>query len=224
MRVAPPVAETTVHLVRHGEVFNPEGVLYGRLDGFALSERGQAMAQRLGEYFGELDLTALRVSPLTRAQQTMAPIALGQPDLELVVDERVIEAENDFQGQVFGARNKALFDPRNWWKLRNPFRPSWGEPFTDIRDRMRAAITDAATAAGPGGQAVIVSHQLPIWIARLDAEGRRLFHDPRSRQCTLASVTSLQLNQGRVVKVSYAEPARDLIRAAEIGKNFSSGS
>ncbi len=224
MRVAPPVAETTVHLVRHGEVFNPEGVLYGRLDGFNLSERGRAMAERLGEYFADADLTALRVSPLARAQQTMAPIAAGHPDLGLQIDDRVIEAANDFEGQVFGPRNRALLNPANWWKLRNPLRPSWGEPFTQIASRMRTAIADAADAAGPGGQAVIVSHQLPIWIARLDAEGRRLFHDPRSRLCTLASVTSVQLRQGRVIKVSYDEPARDLIRAGELGANFSSGS
>src|SRR5665647_1688738 len=41
---------TTVHLLRHGEVHNPTGVLYGRLDGYHLSERGVAMAERIAAH------------------------------------------------------------------------------------------------------------------------------------------------------------------------------
>ncbi|MGJ6979905.1 histidine phosphatase family protein [Aestuariimicrobium soli] len=223
------VDHTLVHLVRHGEVFNPTGVLYGRLADFHLSDNGRAMADRLGEWFADKPLTALRCSPLERAQETMAPIAAAHPDLEVVIDERVLEAHNDFEGQVFGAGNQALRRPANWWKLRNPLRPSWGEPFTEVRDRMVAAIAEAAVAAregagGSAGQAVIVSHQLPIWIARLDAEGRRLVHDPRKRQCNVASVTTLHLRDQRIVGVTYAEPAGDLVKAKDRGKSFSSGS
>lgn len=222
--------ETLVHLVRHGEVFNPDGILYGRLPDYHLSGNGRAMAARLGEHFAQRTLTHLRCSPLERAQETLAPIAGAHPDLTIVTDERVIEARNEFQGQVFGAGNRALKQPANWWLLRNPLRPSWGEPFTEIRDRMAAAIAEAAVAAGEGGEAVIVSHQLPIWIARLNAEGRSLVHDPRKRQCNVASVTTLHLRRGpldgapRVVNVSYAEPAADLVRAKDRGKSFSSGS
>lgn len=222
MKVAPD--HSVVHLVRHGEVFNPTGVLYGRLPDFHLSDNGRAMADRLGEWFAETPLTALRCSPLERARETLAPIAAAHPHLEVSLDERVLEAANDFEGQVFGAGNQALKRPANWWKLRNPLRPSWGEPFTQVRDRMVNAIADAALAAGEGGEAVIVSHQLPIWIARLDAEGRRLVHDPRKRQCNVASVTSLHLQKNRIVRVTYAEPAGDLVKAKDRGKSFSSGS
>ena len=78
MKKAPQVGPTLVHVVRHGEVDNPRGVLYGRLPGFHLSGNGHAMAERLGEYFSGVPLDRLVSSPLTRAQETMAPIAAGQ--------------------------------------------------------------------------------------------------------------------------------------------------
>lgn len=213
---------TVVHLVRHGEVHNPEGLLYGRLPDFHLGEAGRAMAERLGEYTRDLDIAHLRCSPLERAQETMAPIAANHPGVPVVTDDRVIEAANKLQGRVFSAASSALKDPRVWWHLRNPLRPSWGERYTEIVARMRAAIRDAAAAA-EGREALIVSHQLPIWMARRDAEGRRLVHDPRHRDCTLASVTSFTLIGGRTVSVSYAEPAKDLITPRTRGKKFVAG-
>lgn len=199
-----------VHLVRHGQVHNPEGVLYGRVAGFGLSELGQQMAQRLGEYFADAPVTHLVSSPLQRAQETMAPIAAGHPELEVQIDERVIEAANVFEGKNFGKRNEILFRPSSWWSLRNPLRPSWGEAYTSIVTRMRAALADAASHA-IGGEAVIVSHELPIWMARSWAEGRRLVHDPRRREARLASVTSFTYHDSQLVEVSYAEPCADLL-------------
>lgn len=218
------VRPTTVHLVRHGEVHNPGAVLYGRLPGFDLSDRGRAMAQRVGAYLADRPIDVLATSPLERARQTTAPIAAAHPDVEVQVQPLLIEARNDFEGQVFGPRLQALRDPRNWPKLRNPLRPSWGEPFSQVASRMRTAIQVAAAQAGPGGQAVLVSHQLPIWIARRDAEGKPLVHDPRRRQCILASITSLHLQHGRVVGIDYAEPALDLIPVKDRAHVFSSGS
>lgn len=203
---------TTVHLVRHGEVFNPDGVLYGRLPGYGLSDLGERMARRLGEYFADAELAALRCSPLQRARETMAPIAERHPELNVTFDTRVLEAGNELEGQVFGKDNSALFKPANWRYFVNPLRPSWGEAYVSVARRMRTAIADAAAQA-PGARTVIVSHQLPIWIARCDAEGRSLIHDPRRRECNLASVTTFSLIAGRVVSVSYDEPARDLLPA-----------
>lgn len=205
------MSTTVVHLVRHGEVHNPEGVLYGRLPGYVLSDLGHQMAARVAEWFyaGDFDLTHLRVSPLERAQQTIAPLA-QKTGLTPQIDERVIEAGNSFEGKTFGVGDGALRRPQNWWRLRNPFKPSWGEPYVDIAARMRVAIADARDAA-EGHEAVIVAHQLPIWIARLDVEGRRFFHDPRKRECTLASVTSLTFDGEEIVAVDYREPAGDLV-------------
>jgi broad specificity phosphatase PhoE len=205
-------SRTTVHFLRHGEVFNPDKVLYGRLPGYNLSDLGRQMAQRAAEYFADRDVTVVVASPLDRAQQTAAPIG-AQLGLPVGSDDRLLESLNDFEGQRFGVGDGALRNPRNWWKLRNPFKPSWGEPYAVIAERMMAAAYSARDAAR-GHEAVLVSHQLPIWIARLHAEGRRLWHDPRKRQCSLASVTSLHFEGDVITSISYAEPSADLLPQA----------
>ena len=202
---------SVVHLVRHGKVQNPEGVLYGRQPGFGLSELGRQMAARLGEYFADANLVHLVSSPLQRALETMAPIAAKHPELEVHLDERVIEAANVFEGKSFGKRNEILFRPSSWWAMRNPLRPSWGEAYVSIVARMQAALADAA-ANSVGGEAVVVAHELPIWMARSWAEGRRLVHDPRRRQTSLASVTSFTYHDGHLVRVDYVEPCADLVQ------------
>jgi broad specificity phosphatase PhoE len=206
---------TMVHLVRHGEVENPAGLLYGRLPDYHLSELGLEMAQRVAGHFRERDVVHIVSSPLERAQETAAPIAeaLGLP---VVIDARVIEATNYLQGQRISFE-AALRRPRNWLYFRNPFRPSWGEAYIDILARMRLAMRDAANAA-PGHEAVIVTHQLPIWVARSNAEGRRMFHDPRKRQCTLGSVTSFTYIDAHVTSVSYSEPVAELLRPHQTKK------
>ena len=200
-----PSGTTTVHLLRHGEVHNPAKILYGRLPGYRLSTTGEAMAMAAAEWFAGKDVTHLVSSPLERAQQTAAPIA-ETLSLPVQLDERLIEAGNAFEGLRVGVGDGALRAPRHWWKLRNPFRPSWGEPYVEIAARMLAAV-EAARDAARGHEAVLVSHQLPIWTLRLHVEGRRYAHDPRRRQCGLASVTSLTYTGDRITSVTYAEPA-----------------
>ena len=211
---------TKVHLLRHGEVDNPAGVLYGRLPDFHLSERGRAMAERIAETVRDRDITYVVTSPLERAQETAAPIAavLGVP---VTIDARVIEADTVFQGQNFGAGDGMLKKPLAWRHLINPFRPSWGEPYVAVAQRMLAAMTTAQEVAH-GHEALIVSHQLPIWVARNFVEGRRLWHDPRKRQCSLASVTTFTYEGPRIVSVSYSEPAADLL-PVKTSKKFVAG-
>lgn len=212
---------TVVHLIRHGEVANPTGVLYGRLPDFHLSDLGRAMAERLADWIDGHDIVHLVSSPLERARETAQPIA-DRTGLDVTIDERVIEASNLFEGKVFGVGDGALRRPQVWWMLRNPMRPSWGEPYREIAARMHAAMADARDRAA-GHEAVIVSHQLPVWIARLAAEGRRRFlHDPRRRQCSLASVTSFRYAGEDLFSVSYLEPARDLL-PARTSKKFVAG-
>lgn len=198
---------TVVHLVRHGEVHNPTGVLYGRLPGFRLSDAGQQMARTLGEYFSDRDVTYVVASPLQRAQETAAPVG-AQRSVPVAEDARLIEAANDFEGQRWGGKGGIMSRKDNWPKLRNPLRPSWGEPYVDIVVRMSMAVESARLNA-LGHEAVAVAHQLPIWTMRCAAEGRRLWHDPRQRECALASVTSLHFDDERLIRVSYAEPCGD---------------
>jgi broad specificity phosphatase PhoE len=203
---------TVVHLLRHGEVHNPQKVLYGRLPGYRLSDLGERMAERAADWFGGRDVVRLVSSPLERARQTAAPIGarLGLP---VGIDERLIESDNVFEGRSVGVGDGALRSPQAWWHLRNPFLPSWGEPYTQVALRMHAAA-EVAREAARGHEAVLVSHQLPIWIARLSAEHRRLWHDPRKRECSLASVTSFTYDGEKLVSVTYAEPAADLLATA----------
>lgn len=201
---------TIVHVCRHGQVLNLDHVLYGRLPGYGLSELGKQMAERLADHFADVPLDALYVSPLQRAKETMAPIAARHPHLEVTEEPRVIEASNTLEGRNFGRFNQRLLFPANAWHLRNPFLPSWGEPYREVAARMRAAIADMAASVPVGGQALVVSHQLPIYVARLDAEGRSYLHNPANRECRLASVTSFHFLDGRVVRVGYTEPAADL--------------
>jgi broad specificity phosphatase PhoE len=199
------VSRTTVHLLRHGEVFNPDKVLYGRLAGFRLSEAGEAMAERVAGYLAGRDVTYLTSSPLERAQQTAKPIA-AEFGLDVMLDENLIEAANAFEGRRVAGPGGVLKYPSSWSKFRNPARPSWGEPYQQILARMLAAAQLARTRA-EGHEAVCVSHQLPIVCLRRYAEGKRLWHDPRRRQCSLASLTSLTFEGERIVGVAYAEPA-----------------
>lgn len=206
---------TVVHVMRHGEVHNPDGILYGQAPGFHLSELGRQMADRVAEHLSGRDITYVVASPLERAQETATPIAKAH-SLDLATDGRLIEAANVFAGKTFGVGDGALRRPANWKYLTNPFRPSWGEPYVEQVVRMKAAI-DAARDAARGHEAVCVSHQLPIWILRSYAERRRLWHDPRKRQCTLASLTSFTYQGDEIVSVGYSEPARDLVPAHLLG-------
>lgn len=206
-------SRTVVHVLRHGEVHNPEGVLYGRLPDFHLSDRGRQMADRAAQALAGRDIARVVASPLDRAQETAAPIAAVH-GLEIVTDPRVIEAGNVFEGQRVGVGDGVLRQPRAWRHLWNPFTPSWGEPYVELAERMTDAI-HAARDEVPGRETVIVSHQLPIWIARLHAEDRRLWHDPRRRECSLASLTSFEFDGSRLASISYSEPAADLLPGAK---------
>ena len=199
-----------IHFVRHGEVHNPEKILYGLQPGWRLSERGIQMAQVVAQWSKNLNLGAIHSSPLQRAQETVAPI-IDNHKLQLTTDKNLIEASNIFEGKKFELGSGVLKHPKSWRYLYNPWRPSWGGPYDQIINRMLKALFSARDAAG-GKDAICVSHQLPIWILRSAVEGRRLLHDPRKRECSLASVTSFELDSdGMVTGVSYSEPAQHLL-------------
>ncbi|MGK9272992.1 histidine phosphatase family protein [Williamsia muralis] len=196
---------TIVHMMRHGEVHNPDGILYGRLSGFHLSELGASQAQKVADSLADHDITHVFASPLQRAQETATPIASSH-GLEIVTDEGLIEAENTFEGLRVSAGDGALRRPRHWPKLRDPFTPSWGEPYIQLAHRM-LAVANKAREEARGHEAVCVSHQLPVYTLRRFLEGQRLWHDPRKRQCSLASLTSLLYDGDALVDIVYSEPA-----------------
>lgn len=190
--------------MRHGEVHNPARVLYGRLPGYGLSADGRRMAGQAAEYVRSLDrpVSALVCSPLQRAQESAEPFA-EMFGLQPIIDERVIEPTNVFEGKRMAV---ALVNPWNWRHLRKPALPSWGEPYADVVGRMNSAMTHARDAAD-SGDVVIVSHQLPIWITHLAVAALPLRHDPRERRCALSSVTSFEMVDEKWTEIAYAEPA-----------------
>lgn len=208
------MTEKRIHLVRHGEVYNPDRVLYGRLPGFKLSERGHQMAEAAAKSLAADDrqVAKLIASPLERAQQSALPIsqALG---LDIETEERVIEPTNWFEGKPNHGPNAAFKKPKNWVKFWNPFLPSWGESYRSVANRVRETMDDWYENT-PEGDIVIVSHQSPIWMAHLDITGQRLFHDPRKRRCDLSSITSFERQNGRWVEVDYRNPAEPLLKEA----------
>ncbi|MDO4253881.1 MAG: histidine phosphatase family protein [Kocuria sp.] len=212
-------SSATVHLLRHGQVYNPDRIVYGRLPDFHLSDLGHQMAEVAGQVLAQrkdqgANLVYLAASPLTRTIETATPVshALG---LEIHPDERLIEPRNHFEG--LHVNGQELANVKHWPYMINPLRPSWGEPYRQQVARMAEVVVDAAQRAvefaGDGAEAVLVSHQLPIWMARRSAEGKFLPHDPRTRQCNLASLTSLIFDDvyaGLRPRVVYSEPAAHL--------------
>lgn len=202
------MTRTIVHLVRHGEVYNPERLLYGRLPGFELSARGQCQAARTAQALRGHDVTVLGCSPLTRTRQTAAPIA-RVTGLEPEPDDLLLEAGNRFEGLRTKGWRSQLFNPVRWPLMTDPSTPSWGEPYQTIQDRMLAAL-DGARRRAEGHEAVLVSHQLPIvtvqrWVAGLDVA-----HLPWDRRCELASVTSVVFDGEHVIDCVYTEPAQEI--------------
>jgi broad specificity phosphatase PhoE len=202
---------TTVHLLRHGEVHNPKRILYGRLPGYRLSDLGVAQAKLAAEFLAGRPVGHLVSSPLERAQQTAAPLAEAT-GIAVRIDERLIEAGNALEGRTVAGGTGLFTDPSNWKYFRNPLRPSWGEPYAQIAARVLAAVHAArGRVEQTGREAVCVTHQLPIVAARRRAEGLPLFHDPRRRQCALASVTSFTFDGDVIVRIDYAEPAAGVL-------------
>jgi broad specificity phosphatase PhoE len=195
---------TTVTMVRHGEVHNPEKVLYGRLPAFQLSERGRRQAEVTAKFLRGRDVAAIIASPLERAVQTANPIAEWY-GLPVETDHRLIESSSVFQGRRVGQGPEILKHPYIWKHIANPFRPSWGEAYVTVAARAVAAVEEASDAY-PGREVVLVTHQLPVWMARRALEGRRLWHRPDRRQCALASVTSMIYEGAELGWIEYVEP------------------
>jgi broad specificity phosphatase PhoE len=200
----PEAPATTVHLVRHGQVENPKGVIYGRLPGFHLSDLGTQQAKAAADRLAQADIGVLWASPLERAQETAQAIAALHP-VDIVTDERLTESRTTLEG---AAHNLGTFlrSPRNWFPLRNPWTPSWGESFADIRRRMLGAVTDAVAAAN-GRDVVLVSHQTPVLVARLALSGRHVPPWLAFTPCETGSVTSLELEGGQVLSAAYFAPS-----------------
>ena len=191
--------KTLIHLVRHAEVENPNNIWYGRLEGWALSERGLRQVEALARHFSDKPVVAVYSSPLTRALQTSTAIAMAH-GLEVQIDEDIVESEAKLQGLPGDRR---LFrNPANVRYFLNPMRPSWGEPYVSIRARMGQAIKRMLTEHA-GGEVVAVSHQTPVLVARLMFERNPKPPWRAKVPCARASITSLIFEGDEFVGTEY---------------------
>jgi broad specificity phosphatase PhoE len=193
------LTQTLIHLVRHAEVENPDNIWYGRLEGFVLSDRGLRQIVALADHFAMKTVAAVYSSPLTRAVQTAEAIAASH-GLPAKVCEDIIESEARLQGLPGDRR---LFrNPANLRYFVNPLRPSWGEPYRSIRERMGRAVA-RMRSDHPGQEVVAVSHQTPVLVARLMFEGNPKPPWQAKVPCARASVTTLVFEDDRFVGTEY---------------------
>ena len=200
MTIRDPEKAATIHLVRHGKVENPKGVIYGRLPGYNLSAVGERQAKAAAERLADRDVAAIWASPMERAQETAAFIA--EPHgLEIVTDERLNESRTTLEGASRSAL-ELIRSPKHWWSFRNPLGPSWGESFGEIKQRMLDAIWEAIGQVDDG-ELVVVSHQTPVLVARLALARRRVPPWLAFTPCETGSVTTLELLGDKVISASY---------------------
>ena len=212
---------TTIHFVRHGEVHNPDHILYERLPGFHLSDRGRRMAEATARYLAASPQTntaaAIYSSPLDRTRETAQAIltalnetrmARNEEPLELVTDQRIIEAGNNFRGTRIGHGEGALWRNGNWKLVTNLWKPSWGESYRQIAARV-SAFAQEKVGEHAGQQIIVVSHESPIWSYRHLLETGHPEHNMLLRHTALASVTSITYDSqtGNVMSITYVDPA-----------------
>lgn len=212
---------TTIHFVRHGEVHNPDHILYERLPGFHLSDRGRRMAEATARYLAASPQTntaaAVYSSPLDRTRETAQAIltalnetraARNEEPLELVTDQRIIEAGNNFRGTRIGHGEGALWRNGNWKLVTNLWKPSWGESYRQIAARV-SAFAQEKVGEHAGQQIIVVSHESPIWSYRHLLETGHPEHNMLLRHTALASVTSITYDSqtGNVMSITYVDPA-----------------
>lgn len=162
---------TVIYLCRHGEVYNPKQVIYGRMPGFPLSEEGRKQAHALGKHLSDKKLKAIYASPLERARET-ATIVGSYHNIDVTqirFDDRLIEVgKPNFEGLPIEEGNKI-----HWNYYQPKFTTAGGESMLDIWKRMKHALEEIAKNH-KGEEIAVVSHGDPIMISRAKYSGKKL--------------------------------------------------
>lgn len=161
---------TKIYLVRHGEVHNPEKILYGRIPGYKLSERGRNQAAKLGKFLSNRPVRAIYVSPLERTKETAAIVASFLPPAPISYDDRLLEVKTPLEGKLLSEFNN-IFDFYS-----EPLQSMGGESMTDIWQRMESIIEEVKEKHS-GSEVILVSHGDPIMITRAKHKGLPLVLD-----------------------------------------------
>jgi broad specificity phosphatase PhoE len=210
--------QTCIHLVRHGHVYNPQNIFYGRRPRFRLTERGIEQARVTARFFAGEPISALYSSPLLRSRQTAAQLLAATDQRNVRLSRLITEIHSPFEGQPM-AEIDALQD-----KLYRDVSPVFEKP-QDILNRTLRFFKRAGNAFR-GRQVVAVTHGDIIVFSLLWARGCPLDPALKGRLQPLgvqegypahASVTTFCFNarhDGHRPSTRYWQANRKDIRAA----------
>jgi len=194
--------ETTIYLVRHCEVENPDGILYGFLPNFGLSARGKLQAQALGRYFSDKPVAQLYVSPLQRAQETAAAIVADHPGLQAETTSELVESRFSHYLQGVRPRNVPLQRPGWFVHKLLPGRLRVDEGVYAMAARVRAPVM-RILRDHPGAGGICVTHGDPIQSFWNVAVGKYRFFELK---CKKGGVLVLKYQDTRLRDISYLSP------------------
>lgn len=160
--------QTTIYLVRHGDVFNPDLIFYERIPGFQLSELGRQQAQALGEFLSKKNIAHIYSSPLERTRETASYIAAHHPQVSVAYDERLLEVSSIKRGKKM---KKLAIERWNFYKPE--YTKLGGEKLSDIWKRMNHFFGETVQKHA-GQEIVVVTHGDPIMISYIKHQGKRL--------------------------------------------------
>lgn len=159
---------TTIYLVRHGDVHNPQQILYERLPGFPLSDLGRTQAHTLGKFLSTKTIGAFYASPLERTRETVGIVSSYHTNPPVIFDERIIEVSTPARG-----RKMSELERENWNFYKREHINAGGEKLSDIWRRMSDFFRETVKKHA-GQEIVVVSHGDPIMISQLKHQGKRL--------------------------------------------------
>lgn len=152
-----------IYIVRHGQIENPDNIIYGFLP-LPLSEEGRATAKRAGQYLKDKNIGIIISSPIARTMETAKIInrEISGGDLKIEEDSRLREIE---WGKVFQGMNEEELKkkyPNEWEEYKkHPSKFGFGETLQTLSERM-AEVLQEVVKSHPGKNILLVSHKAPI--------------------------------------------------------------
>ena len=129
-------------LIRHAHsLANAAGVLSGRLPNVNLSKTGQEQSERLADRLGRLVISEVRISPMERCSQTIAPwLKKYGKSVKVISDHNLIEVD---YGKWSGKKLAILSRAKLWRKVQS--QPSAvtfpdGESLAEMQVRAMASV------------------------------------------------------------------------------------
>lgn len=184
---------TNIYFVRHGKVYNPTDIWYGRLPRFGLAKEGQQQIEQTSKFLANENINLLYTSPLLRAKQTADIIKQKLKLPKMFYSKNLIEIDSSLQGNSFTYLRSFNFDV-----FAAPGRDIKGETIEEVANRMQQFI-HTMIKKHPGKNIVAVSHGDPIMLVKAALTGLPIVND------SIRPGPELYVQQGEVYKVECDE-------------------